>query len=271
MSRTAAVVAAEAIAGRLNTHAPVAAVSLGSGFAGVATALDDARSAPCGEFEGFPPPTVAGHAGRIVAGRLGGREVLLFDGRAHVYEGHGAPAAAFSARVAHTLGASVLVLGNAAGGIRSDLEPGDVLVTDDHLNLSFRNPLVGPLVAGDERFPDMSAPYDVALTAALETAMRSAGLRASRGVYACVLGPSYETPAEIDMLQRLGADAVGMSTVPEVIAARALRMHVVAFSVIANRAPGRGTQALSHADVLRAVDATAPRLIPALADFVARI
>src|SRR5262249_15196635 len=156
------------------------------------------------------------------------REVVALRGRYHVYEGHSASAAAFPTRVAQALGAGVLLLTNAAGGIRRTFEVGDLMVIRDHLNLVWLNPLVGALESGDERFPGMSAPYAAELTRLLHPCATERGIRLHDGVYAGLPGPMYETPAEVRMLERLGADAIGMSTVPEVLVARARGMRVAA-------------------------------------------
>ncbi len=223
---------------------------LGSGLGALARDVSGGVSIPYREIPGFPEPGVAGHAGRLVAGRLEGRRALLQSGRFHLYEGHGFRAVAAPVRLAAALGASVLILTNAAGGIRPDLRPGSLLLLDDHLNLMYRNPLVGRTEKGEVRFPDMSAPYDPALQALALEAAAEMGIPLTRGVYAAVPGPSYETPAEVRFLRKAGADAVGMSTVPEVSAARARGMKVLAVSLITNPAAGLGNGALSHDDVL---------------------
>ncbi|MGH7650088.1 MAG: purine-nucleoside phosphorylase, partial [Gemmatimonadaceae bacterium] len=169
-----------------------------------------------------------------------------------LYEGYDAAAAALPVRVAHALGAESLFVSNAAGAIRRALRAGDLMIIRDHINLMWRNPLAGPVAPHETRFPDMSAPYHPALVAALRSAAASIGMALGEGVYAAVLGPSYETPAEIRMLERLGADAVGMSTVPEVIAARALGLRVAGVSLITNPAAGLGGAPLAHAEVLAA-------------------
>jgi purine-nucleoside phosphorylase len=177
-------------------------------------------------------------AGRVVAGTLGGCDVVAFAGRFHLYEGHPPRLAALPVRLAHALGARTLFVSNAAGGIRRTFHPGDLMLIRDHINLMWRNPLIGPVGDGEERFPDMSEPYDAKLLALLREAALEVGLPVVEGVYAGLLGPSYETPAEVRMLERLGADAVGMSTIPEVLVARALGMRVAGVSCITNLAAG---------------------------------
>jgi purine-nucleoside phosphorylase len=229
---------------------PRVAVVLGSGLGQLADELDDATSVPFEDLPGFPPSGVPGHAGRYVAGRLDGTEVLFQCGRYHMYEGHPPDRVGAPARVAAALGVEVLVLTNAAGGVRPSLEPGDLLLVDDHLNLMGRSPLVGPVQDGEVRFPDMSAPYDPALRRMALAAAEEHGIQLERGVYAAMLGPAYETAAEVRMVGALGADVVGMSTVPEVLVARARGMRCLAFSVVTNKATGLGVGALSHDEVV---------------------
>jgi purine-nucleoside phosphorylase len=235
---------------RLPVRAPVAAIVLGSGLGGLASRIGGATRVPYGDIPGFAEPSVPGHAGALIHGTLGGREVLALAGRFHMYEGHPAEQAAFPVRVVHALGARTLLLSNAAGGIRRTFVPGQLMVIADHLNLMFRNPLLGRVQPGDERFPDMSDPYDPALRSLLHRVARSLGIRLEEGVYAGLLGPTYETPAEVRMLERMGADAVGMSTVPEVIVARAMGMRCAAVSCITNPAAGLALAPIDHADVI---------------------
>jgi purine-nucleoside phosphorylase len=241
---------ADLVRARLDVPAPVAGLVLGSGLGGLARRLEAARAVAYSDLPGFAVPTVPGHAGRLLVGTLGGRPVVALAGRFHVYEGHSAASAAFPVRVLHALGAPVLLLANAAGGIRADLAPGDLMLIRDHVNLSFRNPLIGRVVAGDERFPDMSDPWDPALRALLSGCAASLGIAVKEGVYGGLTGPSYETPAEVRMLGGLGIDAVGMSTVHEVIVARALGMRVAGVSCITNKAAGLGEGPIDHQEVL---------------------
>lgn len=229
---------------------PVAAIVLGSGLGGLTRQIDAATSIDYRDIPGFATPTVAGHAGQLIRGRLAGRPVVAFAGRFHLYEGHAPAAAGILARVAHALGARLLLLSNAAGGIRRSLRPGDLMVITDHVNLTWRNPLIGPVVPGDERFPDMSCPYDEELQRRLHRAASRVGVVLARGVYGGLLGPTYETPAEVRMLERLGIDAVGMSTVPEVIVARAVGMRCAALSCITNHAAGISAERIAHDEVL---------------------
>jgi purine-nucleoside phosphorylase len=243
-------IAAESIAMRLERVSPDAALILGSGLGGLAERLTGVERIRFAEIPGFPSATVAGHAGVLLSGRLAGRQVLALAGRFHMYEGHGAALAAFPTRVLHALGARTLIVSNAAGGIRRWLRPGDLMLIRDHLNFMFRNPLIGPITKGETRFPDMSAPYDPELcTLALDVA-RASGIPLAEGVYCGLLGPTYETPAEVRMIDYLGADAVGMSTVPEVIVARSLGMRVLGVSCVTNMACGLSTTPITHAEVI---------------------
>jgi len=245
-----AVRAADAIRNRLPRGIPAAAIVLGSGLGGLADMIEDAKRIPYAEIPGFPSATVPGHAGELIGGMLGGKPVLALAGRFHLYEGHSARLAAFPARVVHALGALTLVVSNAAGGVNVNFSGGDLMLITDHLNLMFQNPLIGPLEPGDERFTDMSDAYDLMLMDLARTVARERGLNLREGVYAGLLGPSYETAAEVRMLEILGADAVGMSTVPEVLVARALGMRVLGISCITNLACGLSPEPITHADVL---------------------
>lgn len=232
------------------TRAPAVVLVLGSGLGGLADEIQDPVRIPYEEIPAFPRSTVAGHAGALVAGILAGVEVVAMQGRFHLYEGWEPAEVANPLRALAALGAGTLVLTNAAGGIRPGLRPGDLMLIADHINLMGRNPLVGPVLPGEERFPDMSEPYDSELRRITEELALAGGIALETGVYAAVLGPSYETPAEIRMLARLGADAVGMSTVPEVIVARALGLRVLGISCITNLAAGLGSTPLSHQEVM---------------------
>jgi purine-nucleoside phosphorylase len=232
------------------TRAPGAVLVLGSGLGGLADEIVDAVRVPYAEIPGFPRSTVVGHAGELVTGILNGVEVVAMQGRFHLYEGWDAADVAFPIRVLGSLGAELLLVTNAAGGLRAGMEPGELMLISDHINLMGRNPLIGPVEGREERFPDMSEPYDAALRRAVEGVALELRIPLSQGVYAALLGPSYETPAEVRMLRFLGADAVGMSTVPEVLVARALGMRVIGISCITNLASGLGGAALSHEEVM---------------------
>lgn len=240
------------VARRLGKLEPRIAIVLGSGLAGVADAVAHAVRIPYKEIPGFPEPGAPGHKGELVAGTLENVPVLVQSGRFHLYEGHAPDVAALPTRVFAGLGVTTLVVTNAAGGIRHSFRPPTLMLIADHVNLMFRNPLVGRVVEGDERFPDMSDPYDRTLRALARDVAQAERIPLEEGVYAALLGPSFETPAEIRMLERLGADAVGMSTVPEVIAARARGIRCLGFSSITNVAAGLSAHALSHVEVLEA-------------------
>ena len=229
---------------------PEVHIVLGSGLGGIAERVEDAVEVPFRDLPGFPGTSVAGHEGCFLAGRIEGVPVLLQSGRLHFYEGFGAEIVAAPVRVGRALGAGTLVLTNASGGIRPDLVPGALMLVDDHLNLGFQAPLAGPVHPGEARFPDMSRPYDRKLMALAEEVALAEGIRLTRGVYGWVLGPNFETPAEVLALRALGADVVGMSTVPETIAARAGGQRVVAVSVVTNRAAGLGLEAVDHEEVM---------------------
>lgn len=241
--------AVEAVATRLKGRTPRVAIVLGSGLGFLADQVEAAVRIPYREIPGFPEPGVAGHKGELVGGRLDGVEVIAQSGRFHLYEGHAPEVVARPVRVFAALGVRTVILTNAAGGLRPTFRPGTLMLIADHINLTGRNPLTGPVVDGDERFPDMSAPYDPHLRSLARAAALARGVPLEEGVYCALLGPSYETPAEIRMLHRLGADAVGMSTVPEVIAARARGLACLGFSTITNAAAGMGPP-LAHAEVL---------------------
>jgi purine-nucleoside phosphorylase len=251
--------------------APALGIMLGSGLGGIVHRIADARDVAFGDVPGFPAAGVVGHAGRVVAGRLAGRTVVALAGRFHMYEGHGAALAGFPVRVLHALGARTLFVSNAAGGLRTTFSPGDLMVITDHLNLTFRNPLVGAVEPGDARFPDMSEPYDLALASILHREAASLGFELREGVYCALLGPTYETLAEVRMLRALGADAVGMSTVPEVIVARALGMRIAGVSCITNFAAGTTAAPLSHAEVLETTAVVATRFEALVERFAAAL
>ncbi len=231
-------------------HKPKLAIVLGSGLGAVADRVSDAASIAFQEIEGFPRSTVVGHSGRLVAGTLAGKDVVVMAGRAHLYEGNSPAMVTFPVRVIRALGVETMLVTNAAGGIRKDLAAGSFMVISDHLNLTGVNPLQG---ANDERlgvrFPDMTEAYDKELRQRALSLGKRLGIELSEGVYAAMGGPSYETPAEIRMLRALGADAVGMSTVPEVIVARHGGMKVLGISFIANAAAGLSATPLTHEEV----------------------
>lgn len=249
-SAAAAEKAAASVRARPGFDAPSTGLILGSGLGGLARSIANSIRIPFAEIPGFPAATVVGHDGALIVGSLGGRSVAALSGRFHMYEGHPAALAGFPVRVLWALGARDLFVSNAAGGISTKLAVGDLMMITDHLNLMGANPLVGPSEPGEVRFPDMTDAYDPRLRHSLRATAENLGINLREGVYAGLLGPSYETPAEVKMLRGLGADAVGMSTVPEVIVARAIGMRVAGVSCITNAAAGVTGAALSHAEVL---------------------
>jgi purine-nucleoside phosphorylase len=242
--------AAAAIRKRLGGRQPTVAIVLGSGLGSFAEQTTEAVRIPYREIPHFPVPTVMGHAGELVIGTLAGKTVLFQSGRFHLYEGHPPERAALAVRTFAALGIGTLILTNAAGGIRRSFAAGSVMLIADHINLSSRNPLTGTVLPGEERFPDMSDPYDPELRALARRVALHEQVPLAEGVYVQLLGPSYETPSEIRMLERLGADAVGMSTVIEVIAARARGVRCLAFSAVTNPAAGILAAKLNHLEVM---------------------
>ena len=250
---------------------PALGVVLGSGLGAWAESLDGALAIPYSEIPGMPVSTVQGHAGKLWIGRSKGVTVACLQGRVHMYEGHDPERAVFGARVLARLGARGILLTNAAGGLSPWFAPGDLMLIRDHLNLMGKNPLVGPNEAAlGPRFPDMTHAYDPALSGAARAAALELGIRLHEGVYAGLLGPSYETPAEIRMLRTLGADAVGMSTVPEAIALRHMRVPVTGISCITNLAAGISPQELSHAEVEEAANLAKPRFVSLVSAWIER-
>lgn len=230
---------------------PETAIVLGSGLGDFADRLIDAVDLPYGDLPHWPPATVVGHSGRLVIGTLGRRRVAAMAGRAHLYEGHTLSTVAFPVRVMGRLGVRQIVLTNAAGGINTDFGQGALMIIDDHINLLGSNPLTGP---NDDRlgvrFPDMSQVYSPRLRRIADEAAAAAGVPVKHGVYVATPGPSYETPAEIRFFRTIGADAVGMSTVPEAIAARHMGLEVLGISCITNMAAGVLPGAVNHDEVL---------------------
>lgn len=243
---------------------PKLAIVLGSGFHHLLRNLRVEVELPYADLPGFTKPTVAGHSGNLVIGHLAGVPVVVLSGRSHYYEGHDMSAVTHATRVLHACGIEDLLLTNAAGGINARYRAGDFMILTDHINFMGANPLRGPEQGGLARFVDMSAVYDPILSRGLGRAARKVGVKAHRGVYLAVSGPSYETPAEIRAFGRLGADAVGMSTVPEAIVARQCGMRVAGLSCITNLAAGRSGRPLSHSEVLE----TAARVQPLAAQML---
>ncbi len=233
---------------------PTLAIVLGSGFHHVLTELRVTKKISYAQIPGFPKPTVSGHAGELFFGHLGKTPVLVLSGRAHFYEGHEMERVTFATRTLAAFGITDLLLTNAAGGLNKKFKAGDFMVLTDHINLMGTNPLRGPAIAGLPRFVDLTEAYDKKLQELLFQAGKISKLKLQQGVYLAVSGPSYETPAEIRAFATLGADAVGMSTVPEAIAARQLGLRVAAVSCITNLAAGISKANLSHAEVLETAE-----------------
>jgi len=243
--------AVAAVRERAGHAVPDVAIVLGSGLGDFANRLTSATAIPYGDLPHWPASNVIGHEGKLVIGSLAGKRVAALSGRAHFYEGHDLRTVTFAARAVGRLGVKVLILTNAAGGINVNLKPGTLMVMDDHINLMGSNPLVGPNEdAFGPRFPDMTEVYSKRLRAIADDIARGQGLAIGHGVYAGLHGPSYETPAEIRFLRAIGADAVGMSTVPEAIVARHMQVEVLGISCITNAAAGVLPQPLNHDEVM---------------------
>ncbi|WP_166239230.1 purine-nucleoside phosphorylase [Paenibacillus turpanensis] len=235
--------------------APEIGLILGSGLGVLGDQVENAVALDYGAIPNFPVSTVEGHAGKLIYGELQGKRVIVMQGRFHLYEGYEGDAVTFPVRVMRALGVNTLIVTNAAGGVNFDYKPGDLMLIRDHINFMFRNPLIGP---NDNklgaRFPDMSEGYSKRLRELAKGVASEQGLPLQEGVYCGVLGPSYETPAEIRMIRTLGGDAVGMSTVPEVIAARHAGIEVLGISCISNAAAGILDQPLSHDEVMETAE-----------------
>ena len=263
--------AAEFVRARAKAFPAVAAV-LGSGLGEFASTLEGAVSVSYEEIPHWPCSSVVGHAGRLVIGEVAGRPVAVLSGRAHFYEGYDLRTVTFATRALGMLGATVLVLTNAAGAVNGDLSPGDLMVIDDHINLLGGNPLMGP---NEERFgvrfPDLTNVYSPRLRRIADEAGAAMGLQLPHGVYAACQGPSYETPAEVRYLRTIGADAVGMSTVPEAIAARHMGMEVLGISCITNMAAGMLPQPLDHREVIETAHRVRAQFIGILEGIIGRL
>jgi purine-nucleoside phosphorylase len=266
---------ADEAAAVLRAAAPISpriAVVLGSGLNELADRITEATAIPYDQIPHFPITTVAGHEGKVLLGKLGGAPVIMFQGRFHYYEGHDLETVTFPVRVLSRLGVSNLILTAATGGIRADLRAGNLVLLTDHLNLIGSNPLRG---LNDTRlgtrFPDMTEVYSKRLRAIAREEGKRLGIDLVPGVYACLPGPSYETPAEIKMLRTLGADVVGMSTVPEAIAARHSGIEVLALALVSNAAAGVAGTPITHDEVLEAGRKAAPTLARLIERVVSRL
>lgn len=263
--------AADAIRARVG-NVPRISVVLGSGLGNFANALSGGLSMPYDTLPHWPAARVIGHEGRLVVGRIGGRAVAALAGRAHVYEGYDLSTVTFAVRVLGLLGVKILILTNAAGGINTSFARGALMLIDDHINLMGDNPLSGP---NDDRFgprfPDMTDVYSKRLRKIAEEAAHHVGLPLRNGIYAALKGPSYETPAEIRYLRTIGADAVGMSTVPEAIVARHMGIEVLGISCISNMAAGVLPQPLNHDDVMETTRRVRAQFIALLEGIIGRL
>jgi len=249
---------------------PVLGIVAGSGLGMLGGIVTDAVRIPYAEIPHALAPTVIGHAGELVLGRLAGLPVAVLSGRVHGYEGHDSDEVVFNVRLVARLGARQFLVTNAAGGVEPWLRPGALCRIVDHLNLTGNNPLIGPNVAAlGPRFPDMSTAYSPELGIMLERAAERAGVALYAGVYAGLSGPSYETPAEIRMLRTLGAALVGMSTVHEVIALSHMGIKVAGLSCVTNHAAGVSSQPLDHADVAQTANEAGPKLLALVQAFAA--
>lgn len=256
---------------RHSGHMPEIAMVLGSGLNSLADALENATVLSYEDLPGFPEPTVEGHAGRMLIGTLGGKPVICMQGRAHAYEGHSGEKLAFSTRVLWALGVKNLVLTNAAGSLREEAGPGSLMAITDHINFSGINPLVG--VNDDRygpRFPDVSEAWNIKLRESLHKCANALDIKLHEGVYLMAKGPNFETPAEIRAFRTMGADAVGMSTVPECLTARHCGMHVVGISSITNLAAGMQAE-LTHTETMEYGAIAAVNLEKLLKRFLAEI
>jgi purine-nucleoside phosphorylase len=251
---------------------PVVGVVLGSGLGAWADSLSGVVKIPYAEIPGMPQSAVVGHAGNLCVGLAGGVRVACLQGRVHLYEGHAPERVVFGVRVLAKLGCKAVVLTNAAGGIDKSFAPGDLMLIEDHINLTGKNPLVGPNDdALGPRFPDMTEAYDAHLSALAVEAATEVKVPLQQGVYAAMLGPTYETPAEIAMLRVLGASAVGMSTAPEVIALRHMGVPAAAISCITNLAAGLSPTKLDHSEVEATAKRSRARFVALVSTWVAKI
>ncbi len=251
---------------------PKVALVLGSGLGSFADTLDDGTKIPFAEIPTMPVSRVVGHAGQLVVGKSEGLDVVAMQGRVHLYEGHSPSDVVFGLRLMLRMGAGIVVITNAAGGANPSFSPGDLMLIEDHLNLTGQSPLTGSNEKQlGARFPDMSVAYDAGLRAIALEAASKGGFQLVRGVYAGNLGPAYETPAEVRMAQRLGADAVGMSTVLETVAARHMGARVLGISCITNKAAGLSPVPLDHAEVEETARASRSRFVALLRGVLAGI
>ncbi len=269
---SAAAVIEERLAGGGSNLRPAVGIILGTGLGQLADAIEKVEVIEYGDIPHFPLSTVESHSGRLILGRLGGKDVMAMQGRFHFYEGHSMKEITFPVRVMHRLGVGTLVISNACGGLNPLYRRGDLMVMEDHINLIGDNPLIGP---NDDmlgpRFPDMSEPYSRELIELAEDAAIQAGLRLQKGTYVAVAGPNLETRAEYRFLRTIGADVVGMSTVPEVIVARHMAMRVLGLSIITDECFPDSLAPVDVADIIAAAGTAEPKLTRIVTDVIARL
>ncbi len=258
----------EFLEAKLAGFKPEVALVVGSGLGGVAETIAKPVTIPYADIPHFPQPTVAGHAGQMIFGELSGKRLVVLSGRFHFYEGRSMAEIVYPIHVVDALGAKILIVTNAAGAINPNFNPGDLMIIEDHINFLGANPLIGLRENGGIKFLDMTAAYSTRLREKLDAAAEKAQVLLRRGVYLACPGPSYETPAEIKAFAWLGADAVGMSTVPEVIMARYHNLEVAGLSCITNLAAGISSRKLSHEEVLEVGKAAQTKLAKLLTEFV---
>lgn len=251
---------------------PSVGIVLGSGLSSLTHEIESSTTIPYADIPSMPSPGVVGHEGRLIVGKLGGVSVACLSGRAHLYEGHSVESAVFGVRLLAALGAARVVLTNAAGGIADNCSPGTLMVISDHLNLTGKSPLLGPNEdRWGSRFPDMSEAYSQKLRSLALLVGKKWKIPVTEGVYAGLLGPTYETPAEIRMLEAMGAHAVGMSTVLETIALRHQGVQVLGISCITNKAAGKSAGPLSHEEVAEVAGRTGRDFVTLVSELVAAL
>ena len=257
---------------KITDFKPEVALVLGSGLGNFADNIEVESKVPYSDIEGFPVSTVPGHAGEFIFGRLGGVNIVCMKGRVHYYEGYDISDVVLPARLMHMMGAGILFLTNASGGINPDMHAGSFMLITDHISSFAPNPLIGPNIEElGTRFPDMSNVYDQELNDIIRSVARDNDIELHEGVYAQLTGPSFESPAEIRMLGRLGADAVGMSTVVEAIAANHMGMRICGISCVANLAAGLSPNKLTHEEVQQAANEAAPRFTRLITESIKRM
>ncbi|OZM57131.1 purine-nucleoside phosphorylase [Lottiidibacillus patelloidae] len=263
--------AAEAIKNKINVQ-PTFGLILGSGLGELADEVENAVKIDYHEIPNFPVSTVEGHAGRLVIGELHGKTVVAMQGRFHYYEGYSMQEVTFPVRVMKALGVETIIVTNACGGMNSEFEAGDLMLITDHINMTGQNPLIGRNEADlGPRFPDMSRAYTPELVEKVESIAKSLDIKLQKGVYAGITGPTYMTPAELIMVRNLGADTIGMSTVPEVIVASHMSMKVIGISCITDMAIGEELEPLTHEQVVEVANRTKPKFINLVKNIVANV